>query len=288
MTSANPDDYCYRHPGRRSYVLCQRCAKTICPECQVQAPVGVHCTECAKAEAERLEAAHREAARQARINDPRAFETASGAGRWLQPFKSVTGVLIGVTTLVGLAQLLIPGQLVTLLLGFYAPVALTEPWRFVTVAFVHYGFLHFVMNMVALYFLGPQLERAIGKGLFVASYFVTAVAGSVLAGFLSPTSLVVGASGAIFGLLGMYLGLQRQVGRVNPTLLLVIGANLVIGFVLGGISWQSHVGGLLAGIALGYAIAAGLKKGRRDRAWQWTGLIAAAVVALAVVVALMR
>lgn len=287
MTTANPDDYCYRHPGRRSFVLCQRCARTICPECQVQAPVGVHCVECARAESERAQQAHREAIRQ-RGGDPRAYQTASGAGRWLQPFKSVTGVIIGVTTLAGLAQWLVPNNLVGNLLAFYAPFAAEQPWRFLTVALVHFGVLHFALNMFSLYILGPNMERSIGRGLYLASYAVCAVAGSVAAGLISPEAAVVGASGAIFGLLGMYLGLQRQLGRINPTLIIVIVANLAIGMVLGGISWQSHVGGLIAGIALGYAIAAGLKQGRRGRAWQWLGAIAGVVVVLAVIVAIIR
>ncbi|PVZ96322.1 rhomboid family intramembrane serine protease [Amnibacterium flavum] len=127
-----------------------------------------------------------------------------------------------------------------------------EPWRLITVAFVHspQQILHIAFNMLALWMFGQQLETMLGKGRFVALYLISALGGSVAVLYLG-NGPVVGASGAIFGLLGAFFILVRKLGGKATGLLIVIGLNLAVGFFVGSISWQAHVGGLIAGVLVG-------------------------------------
>jgi membrane associated rhomboid family serine protease len=146
-----------------------------------------------------------------------------------------------------------------------------EPWRLITSAFLHSPTLivHILFNLYALYAFGPALEAFLGRARFLALYLITALGGSIgvlaiyqlavatdgtsieaTGGFLAPSS-ALGASGAIFGLIGAYLPLRRAIGVNLMQLLLILGINLAIGFFAGGIAWEAHVGGLLVGIAIG-------------------------------------
>ena len=232
--SNNPVDFCYRHPSSRSYVLCQRCGRTICPSCQTQASVGVHCPECVK------EARQNAPKRQSAVVS--AFRTSSN-----QPVVSYT--LIGLTVLVYILQL-IPGSEVSRYLTYYPALTSVEPWTMLTALFVHGSIFHILVNMYSLLIFGPILERLVGRSRFLALYLIAGFGGSVAVLILAPDRGVLGASGAIFGLLGAFFVIQRRLGGNNIQLLLVIGLNLAIGFVLPGISWQAHLGGLLAGGAV--------------------------------------
>ena len=138
-------------------------------------------------------------------------------------------------------------------------VAEGEWYRLVTAAFLHAPtFYHILFNMWALYVFGPQLERQVGSAAFAALYLSAAAAGGAAAYFLgSPRDVLVGASGAIFGLFGVWLwnafrARGTPVGRAQLTQLLVLlGINAVLGFSIANISWQGHLGGLLAGILIG-------------------------------------
>ncbi|TFV98260.1 rhomboid family intramembrane serine protease [Leifsonia flava] len=238
-------DFCYRHPDRQSYILCQRCGRTICPECQTPGAVGVFCPECMKEQ---------------RANAPRTkpaiLTRLSGRG---QPV--VTYSIIGVTFFVFILQL-IPGSNVTAALqfaGIYMSPQLDqygiEPWRMLTSVFVHStGFIfHVALNMYTLWIFGQLLEGLLGRGRFLALYLISGLAGSVAVLWLaSPYMPVVGASGAIFGLMGAFLVIQRRLGGNMTQLLVLVGINLVIGFIPGtNIAWQAHVGGLVAGAVMG-------------------------------------
>jgi membrane associated rhomboid family serine protease len=231
----NSDNYCYRHPDRQSYILCQRCGRTVCAQCQTQASVGVHCPECVR-EA-RQSTARTKPALITAINRARA-----GGG------PVVTYSLIAVTTLVYLLQLVTDGFLTSALL-YWAPYTETQPWRMLTSVFVHSdnSFLHFAFNMYSLLIFGRLLEQMLGRGRFAALYLLSGLGGSVAVLLISPTTPVVGASGAIFGLLGAYFVIQRGLGGTNVQLLVVLGLNLVIGFIVPGIAWQAHLGGLIVG-----------------------------------------
>lgn len=279
MSAAPPADRCYRHPDRQSWVLCQRCGRTICGECQQQAPVGVRCPECVRelrAEQQSLQRASRRAS-----GAPR---TAVGrrTRQWLAQPAPVTIAIFAVTALVGALQIL-PGDLSSSLL-FFLPYSLVEPWRFVTYALVHAGVLHFAFNMLVLWMTGPAIEERIGRLPFLAAYVVSVAGAAVAVSWFTPLSGVVGASGGIYALFGMLIGMQRMVGRVQPSLLIIVGINLVITFAFGSISWPAHVGGLAIGLALGFGIGLADRRMRRAKpttaAWLVVGGVAVVVAAL--------
>lgn len=124
-----------------------------------------------------------------------------------------------------------------------------EYWRLITAGFLHAGFFHLLFNMFALWVLGGLLEPAIGRLRFGLIYFVSLLAGSFGALLLSPNEPTVGASGAIFGLMGAAVMVMRNRG-VNPMesgLGFWIGLNLLITFTIPNISIGGHLGGLIGG-----------------------------------------
>jgi membrane associated rhomboid family serine protease len=121
-------------------------------------------------------------------------------------------------------------------------------WRLITAAFLHYGPFHLIMNMLALYWFGTLLERRIGSGKYLLLYIVSGLAGSAGALLMDPTVPTVGASGAIFGILGAGLVLEQQRDYVfGGSALGVIVINLVLTFSIASISIGGHIGGLLGG-----------------------------------------
>lgn len=240
----NPDNYCYRHPDRQSFVLCQRCLRTICPECQTPLPVGVICPECL--------AAQRKAASANVTRMPRRRV----AGLDGKPV--VTYGLLIVTSAFYLIGL-IPGGIgfaVRNALAFYAPLAYTEPWRLVTVTLVHASIWHIAFNMLALWALGRSLEPLLGRWRFLTLYVLSALGGSVLTALLAPQSVVVGASGAVWGLLGAMFIIGRHLGANVTAIAVLLGINLVITFIPGSnIAWQAHIGGGLVGALIGVIFA---------------------------------
>jgi membrane associated rhomboid family serine protease len=265
-SSGGAGNTCYRHPDRQSFVLCQRCGRTVCPACQTQAAVGVHCPECVN---------------EARASAPRTKSRARTAFRSSSGQPVVTYSLIGVTVLVFLAQLL-SGNAVTREITYYPYATIVEPWRMITSIFAHASFFHLLFNMFSLYIFGPALEQMLGRARFAALYFLAGFGGSVAVLLLSPASGVLGASGAIFGLMGAFLVIQRSVSQVNRGLLVIIGLNLVAPFILGGnVSWQAHVGGLVVGglVALIYTKT----RNRRQKVLQILLLGAVAVALIAII-----
>ncbi|GAA4346823.1 rhomboid family intramembrane serine protease [Microbacterium rhizosphaerae] len=288
MTSAefadNRDNYCYRHPDRQSFVLCQRCLRTICPECQTQAPVGVICPECLAngrkeqhATQEKRQSSTKRMPR-ARTSTLRAFDSRPLATYWL----------IGITAVVFFAQQLVPALQTQLV--FYAPYlypSLTghfEPWRPITMMFVHSGWIHVGLNMLTLWMIGRILEPLIGHGRFVAAYLISGLGGAVGVALLSFDTPVVGASGAIFGLFGALLVIGRHIGADVAGIAVVIAINLVIGFLPGtSVAWQAHVGGLITGAAVGLVLARTRALRQRRLQIVLLGTIVAALLVLLVV-----
>lgn len=144
----------------------------------------------------------------------------------------------------------------------YRPFVLDgEVWRLFTCAFLHIGVLHLMVNMYALYVIGPQLENFFGKWKYLCIYFISAISGSLLSITFS-TRVSAGASGAIFGLLGalLYFGYHYRVylGNIMKSQIIpIILLNLGIGFIVSGIDNAAHIGGLVAGIFT--AMAVGVK-----------------------------
>jgi len=270
----NPDNSCYRHPDRQSFVLCQRCLRTICPECQTQMPVGVICPECL-AEQKGAQQSQR-AATVTRMPRRRAAQSD-------KPL--VTYGLVIVTSVFYLIGL-IPGvgAAVRSALVFYAPLAYTEPWRLVTVTLVHTSIWHIVLNMLALWALGRSLEPLLGRGRFLTLYLLSALGGSVLTALLAPTSVVAGASGAVWGLLGAMFVIGRHIGANVTAIAVLLGLNLLITFLPGSnIAWQAHIGGGLVGALIGFIFARTRAiRQRRTQIWLLVAVAAGLLALLAV------
>ncbi|MFM9035939.1 MAG: rhomboid family intramembrane serine protease, partial [Mycobacterium sp.] len=150
-------------------------------------------------------------------------------------------------------------------------------YRLVSSAFAHYGLLHLLFNMYALYVLGPPLERHLGRARFALLYGLSALGGSVLVYLFSAVNApTVGASGAIFGLFGATFVAAKRLNLDVRWLVGLIAVNLVLTFTVPGISWQGHLGGLITGSLIA-AVFVYAPRGRR------TMLQAAACVGLLVV-----
>lgn len=278
----NSDNFCYRHPDRQSFVLCQRCLRTICPECQTPAAVGVICPECLRDQQKSASPAQQKAERRWSRSQPVAI-------RDTRPLATYT--IIGITTLVFVIGL-IPGfgGTVENALAFWAPrlypelLGSFEPWRLVTAALVHSSFWHLALNMLALWMIGRSLEPLLGRGRFITLYLLSALGGSVAVALLSFTTPVVGASGAIFGLFGALVVIGRHIGANIAGIAIILAVNLAIGFIPGfNVSWQAHVGGLVVGLLV--ALVFTRTRARRQRALQFTllGVIGAVLLALLLV-----
>ncbi|MBO3089097.1 rhomboid family intramembrane serine protease [Cellulomonas dongxiuzhuiae] len=234
---------CPRHPDRVSYVRCQRCGRPACPECQRPAAVGVHCVDCVA-----------EAAR----TSPQGRTVLGGRVRGGRPVVTLT--IIGLCVVSYVLQLVVTGW--TSRWAFSPVAGAFEPWRFLTAAFLHSPgqVFHILFNMFALWMVGPYLESTLGRARFATLYLVSALGGSVGAVLLAPatdtwTTAMVGASGAVFGMFGAILVVLRRTGRDAGSIIGILVLNGVLGFVLPGIAWQAHLGGLVVGALLGAAYA---------------------------------
>ena len=158
-------------------------------------------------------------------------------------------------------------------------------WQLVTSMFTHVDLLHIGFNMLALWFLGPQLEAAIGRTRFLALYFLSGLTGSAFVYWLSPEhSSTVGASGAIFGLMGALLVIAIKLRADYSQILVWLGLNVVLTVVgRGFISWQGHLGGLVGGVLIALVIAYAPR--RQRTLWQAIGLGTLAVLILVALVA---
>jgi membrane associated rhomboid family serine protease len=205
------------------------------------AAVGQQCVDCVQAAAGSV---------------PPARTAAGGLLRDGAPV--VTYALMAVNIAVYILQMAIP-RLVNRFALIPGPVAAWGQYdRLLTSAFMHYGIVHILFNMYALYVLGPQLERHLGRMRFTALYLLSALGGSVVVYLFSPlNAATAGASGAIFGLFGATLVAARRLRLDVRSLIVLIVINLVITFTVPGISWQGHIGGLVTGalVAAAYLYA---------------------------------
>ncbi len=276
---------CYRHPGRETWIRCQRCERPICPDCMSSASVGFHCPECVK-EGARTTRQARTPYGGTQIRDPRL----------------TTFALIAVNAVVWLLIVATGGNSSKLLNAFallpqssayrasdgsvviVRGVSDGAYWQVFTSLFTHVEVLHIGFNMLALFFLGPMLEAVIGRARFLAVYLVSGLVGSAaVMWFSDPHGQTLGASGAIFGLMGAIAVLALKVGGQAQSVLGWIAVNLVLTFTLGNISWQGHLGGLLGGVVLGFAMVYAPRQQRALVQWGVTGLLLAlAVVAIVV------
>jgi membrane associated rhomboid family serine protease len=196
---------------------------------------------------------------------------------------SVTSAIIGLSLLAFVGQMSVGISASAIQFGMSpSGIALADEWwRLLTAAFLHGGVLHIAFNMYILWIVGQQLERILGHSRFLALYLVSAVGGSVASyAFSAFHTVSVGASGAVFGLMGALVITGRRLRFDVSQIVVLIGLNTVIGFVVPGIDWRAHMGGLLTGavIALIYARA----PRRRRSTWQWSGVVAVFITVMAV------
>ncbi|WP_082941861.1 rhomboid family intramembrane serine protease [Mycolicibacterium peregrinum] len=243
---------CYRHPDRPTYVSCTRCGRPVCPECMRSAAVGHQCVECVNEGARSVRAERTQFGGVARAGAP-----------------ILTYALIAVNVVMFVLQMA-SGDRVTEELTLWAPgiAVYDQYYRLVTSAFLHYGVMHLLFNMWALYVVGPPLEQWLGRLRYGALYALSALGGSVLVYLLTPVNVpTAGASGAIFGLFGAIFVVARKLQLDVRMIAAVVIINLVFTFAgpalgTGAISWQGHIGGLItgAGIAAAYVYAPGARR----------------------------
>jgi membrane associated rhomboid family serine protease len=285
---------CYRHPDRESYIRCQRCDRTICPDCMRDAAVGFHCPSCVAEGAK----------------STRQGRTAYGG---LRPGNA------GLTSMVLIAANVAVWIAITATGGFNSRLfdwlslrpkglCVVGPqsaydttdlscqaggqllpgfsdgayWQVFTSMFTHVAIWHIAFNMLALWFLGPQLEMAIGRLRFLTLYFLSGLAGSVLVTWVGPEyGGTHGASGAVFGLMGALLVLAVKVGGNVSQIGMWLLLNLVITVAFPNISWQGHLGGFLGGALVALVLVYSPRQ--RRATWQAAGL---GTIAVALLVAL--
>jgi membrane associated rhomboid family serine protease len=231
---------CYRHPTRETAVACSNCGRPICPDCMTTTPVGMRCPECSK-----------QGTKVMRLRDIAAVPR-------------VTYALIAINVVAFLTeqgQFTISGSTIhgtVIEEGVLYRASIFEGhqyWRLVTSAFLHENFLHIGFNMYLLYLLGLMLEPAIGSVRFGLIYFTALLTGSFGVVFAT-AGASLGASGAIFGLMGAAVVelRARKIGVMQSGIGGLIVINLVLSFTLANISVGAHIGGLVGGALAGLAI----------------------------------
>ena len=237
---------CYRHPDRETGLSCSDCGRPICVDCMTAAPVGIRCPD--------------------HSGKPRGTARVTSTVRRAS-FEShgaiVTRTLVGLNVavyLLGIAQGTGPNAPGGRLFddgALYGPlVAAGDWWRLITSAFLHANLIHILFNMLALWWLGGAVETVLGRGRFLALYVVSGLAGSAGALLVTPNDVTVGASGAIFGILGAALVFERQRNYVlGGSALSIIVLNLVLTFAVPNISIGGHLGGLAGGGLGGLALS---------------------------------
>jgi Uncharacterized membrane protein (homolog of Drosophila rhomboid) len=165
--------------------------------------------------------------------------------------------------------------------GALIGVAEGQYWRLLTAAFLHAGLLHLAMNMYALFLFGPPLEAALGRARFTVLYVVSALGGSAASyAFSAPNQPSLGASGAVFGLLGAFFIVNRRLGRDNSGLLVLVAINFAFSFIVPNIDWRDHVGGLATGALVALALVHAPRSQRTLVQAAGTVVVLLAVVAL--------
>jgi membrane associated rhomboid family serine protease len=281
-SEAAPTPHCYRHPNREALVRCTRCDRPICPDCMRPASVGFHCPDDVGLAKKTV----------------RAPRTSVGA-RLLQSPPYVTWGLIALNLIVylvtasqsvkGITQ---PGDASSKLFfdwQLFAPAIHDgQYYRLLTSAFLHVSLLHIGSNMLALFIIGPPLERLLGPWRFAVVYLLGALGGSAAVyAWGQVNTPEVGASGAIFGLFAAALVLVRKLGLDPQWLIGIIVLNFVFTFSIHNISKLGHIGGFVAGGLAALAIA-GLPQSRTRLRLQAQVSGLAAVAAVVVVTVLVR
>lgn len=257
---------CYRHPYVETYVRCTRCSRPICPDCMVPASVGHQCPECVR-EGQRGQ---------------RSVQVRRAAQKPYATYGVIAASIVMMAVTSGGTD---ARALYRYGASFGPAVAAGEWWRLVTPMFLHAGIFHLGFNMMAMFFYGQGLEQAIGTPRFAGLFLVSGFAGNALSIAVRPYGIGVGASGAVFGILGAWaIWFYRRRGNPYAEQMLrgiagIVAINLLFGFASGGrIDNWAHIGGLVGGAVVGFASDDAI--GHRSRVVTlWSSISAMAVVA---------
>jgi membrane associated rhomboid family serine protease len=265
--AASATQTCYRHPGRRTNVSCSSCGRPICPDCMTPTPVGMRCPECSS--------------QRTKVRTLQSTRT--------EPRVTVAIIILCAVTFLATNGLSGGSGSLWNELGLDGPDvhAGHDYWRLVTAGFLHAGPLHILFNMYLLWILGQMLEPTLGSPRFALLYVTSLLWGSFGALLVQPASFTVGASGAVFGLMGA-AAVELRARGINPfktDIGVLIILNLVLSFVLSNISVGGHIGGLLGGALVGVVFLAADRRGRPALAWGGGLVLAVAAVAGALAVA---
>ncbi|MTE11940.1 rhomboid family intramembrane serine protease [Nocardia aurantiaca] len=275
-----PAPACYRHPDRPTGLACTRCGRPACPDCLTPAAVGQHCAECV---------------RQGR-DDIRPVRNAAGTPLSRVPRPYVAYALIAINVIVYAvtaleAHSLMDNQRSRLFYDWVLVPAFVGHGGWMRVlgsGFLHYGPVHLLANMFALYVLGPYCEVALGRGRFVAVYLASLLGGSAAVTALSdPLTASAGASGAIFGIFGAVAVIMLRTRQNLTQIAVLLVINLIITFSVPGISIWAHLGGLLAGTVATTGILylprwLGINRTRTALNIGWAAVATVAVIAVSV------
>jgi membrane associated rhomboid family serine protease len=271
---------CYRHPGRQSWVLCQRCGRTVCPECQILAPVGVHCPECVAETSggvswrpansvTPLEKPQRRPGRR-RTASARAQSLLAPRGVGFSASSVILGAAIVLWVIGSFSPL--PFQYLAALSSStgYSPIPLPElqVWRYLTAPFVYstgaFSFtsaVFFALSAVFFWLTAPQLERLLGTRTFLLVAGVSSVIGS--AAMVLSTGFALGLSTIVFGCFAALLVTVWHEPQIRTQILVMIGINLLISVAFGGSGLAALVGGMIGGAGTLY-----LLRSAPDRGWK--------------------
>jgi membrane associated rhomboid family serine protease len=274
--AATETRYCYRHPDRETGLSCSECGRPICVDCMTVAPVGIRCPD--HAGVGRARVTPKEVVR--RASHPGTTTSATLVTRILV----AANVIVYLITVAQGSGINDPGGSLFYKWVLFGPsVANGDWWRLITAAFLHGGIIHIAFNMLALWWLGGPVEVALGHMRFLLLYFVSALAGSAGALLINPNALTVGASGAIFGMLGAGLILEwRATGKLAGNYMTLIVINLVFSFAFPGVSYGGHIGGLIGGLVGTVVIIEARRFRGYETAVTVAGLIAIGVLSIIV------
>ena len=239
--------YCYRHPDRETGLACSDCGRPICADCATFAPVGIRCPDHAgtrKGPATRI--------RPRPVRRAPGIALASGSAPITRALIAINVAIYLLTAVQGNGLNDPSGGSLWLRWVLYGPLVVHGGWyRLVTAMFLHASIIHIAFNMYALWVIGTPVEQYLGRVRYLGLYFVSGLAGSAGGLLQAPHTPILGASGAIFGILGAMLIIEWQVtGRLAGNAATWIVINLVISFAIPNISWGGHVGGLIGGILI--------------------------------------
>ncbi|MGV9687594.1 rhomboid family intramembrane serine protease [Streptomyces sp. NPDC003444] len=252
---------CHRHPETETGIRCVRCDRPICPQCMISASVGFQCPDCVRGGSGTGHAPD--------ANQPRTL----AGGRIAADERFVTKILIAINLALFIAVQVVGDRLVDdlgligyafLPTGELVGVADGEWYRLLTSAFLHQEIPHFLFNMLGLWVIGGIVEPELGRIRYTVLVLLSGLSGSALAYLLSPQNqFSLGASGIVFGLIGAWVVLARRRRHDMRPVVLFVALSLLLTFTRPGISWEAHIGGLVGGALVTYALVHA-PRARRD------------------------